>query len=484
MSSFTVRNPARDEAITELKEDTRKDIRAKLLAARQAQKQFKNTSIEKRTAILQKFKRNLRSKRRDLAEILTLETGKPISQSLSEIKAMNQRLDFFIEHTAEQLKTQILTSSPSSSVQEYISYEPLGVLANISAWNYPYFVGSNVFVPALLCGNSVLYKPSEYSSMTGLEIAKLFTESDLMPNVFQVILGKGEVGEALLAEELDAVFFTGSYRTGKKIAQALAPKMIPMQLELGGKDPAYVHKDVDVSASALSLAQGAFYNNGQSCCAVERIYAHTDIYSDFVREFAKAVAAFPLGDPMQSETFLGPLTRKEQIPYLEEQLEDALSKGAKLCWGRALSLKNKADQIQSIEPESEPELTKFESPERGYYFSPRVLTEVNHQMKIMKEETFGPLIGIQKVENEKEALDLMQDTEYGLTAAVYSKDKLLAETMLKEMESGTVYWNVCDRVSPYLPWSGRKHSGIGSTLSFLGIRAFLKNKAWHCLPLK
>ncbi|MEM9165325.1 MAG: aldehyde dehydrogenase family protein, partial [Cyanobacteria bacterium P01_F01_bin.4] len=306
-----------------------------------------------------------------------------------------------------------------------------------------------------LTGNAVLYKPSEIASMTGRAIADLFHRAGVPEAVFSSIVGTGLTGAALLDQPIDGVFFTGSYATGQKIAAVVAPKLIKLQLELGGKDPVYVCDDVDVAAAAAGLADGAFYNNGQSCCAVERLYVHEKIYDPFVEAFVQTVQGFKLGDPADPDTYLGPLSRKPQRQVIEQQIQAALAQGAQLQYGG-------------------------QRPDRpGWYLAPTVLTDVTHGMSVMREESFGPVIGIQKVADDATAVARMNDTDYGLTAAVYSDDRDRAVQILSQVNSGSAYWNCCDRVSPRLPWTGRGHSGIGSTLSNIGIAAFLKPRAWH-----
>lgn len=456
MGNLEIINPATNKVIKTVETDSPESIKTKFNRARDAQKKWALTEIDYRIEVIKKFTELVKTKKEKLALVLTSEVGKPITQSFNELNGLLQRLDFFIGHVKETLSDEVVLSDRSQNMEEKIVYEPLGVIANISAWNYPYFVGSNVFVPALLAGNSVLYKPSEFAILTGLEIANMLYESGVPEDVFIPVIGKGDVGSALLSLPLNGVFFTGSYATGKKIAEAVAPKMIKFQLELGGKDPLYVCDDVDVSSVAASAADGAFYNAGQSCCAVERIYVHENIYDDFVNSIVDTVKNFITGEPMDGNTYLGPLTRRElQTAHLEEQVADAVSKGAKVIFGGKRNEK------------------------MFNYFEPTVLVNVNHDMVIMKEETFGPLIGIQKVSNDDEAINLMNDTEYGLTASVYSKDKSRAVNILTKVNAGTTYWNCCDRVSPRLPWSGRRHSGIGCTLSTYGIKAFVQQKAWH-----
>jgi acyl-CoA reductase-like NAD-dependent aldehyde dehydrogenase len=232
--------------------------------------------------------------------------------------------------------------------------------------------------------------------------------------------------------------------------------MVPCQCELGGKDPLYVADDIrDVKSVAAATADGAFYNNGQSCCAVERIYVNEKVYDRYVDEFVKEVKSWKIGSPLQDGVYIGPLSRKEQINILESQVTDAENKGATILTG--------GKKING----------------KGYFFEPTVLINVNHDMTIMKDESFGPVIGIMKVRNDDEAIQFMKDTEYGLTASVYSSEQERAENILRQINAGTGYWNCCDRVSAALPWSGRKHSGFGTTLSHAGLRAFTKPKAYH-----
>jgi len=346
-----------------------------------------------------------------------------------------------------------------NGMEEKISYEPLGAICNISAWNYPYLVGVNVFIPALIGGNAVFYKPSEYATLTGLHIQRMLVESGVPESVFQVVAGKGAVGELLLQLPLDGYFFTGSYRTGRTIAEKVASRLVPCQLELGGKDPLYVMDDVeDIDKVAAAALEGVVYNNGQSCCAVERIYVQEKVYDAFVRSYTEQAKKMVVGDPTDPATEIGPLSRQAQVTFLLDQVGDAVEKGAKLLYGgRRLERK-------------------------GYFMEPAVLVDVHHGMKLMREESFGPVVGIQKVKDDAEAARLMADTEYGLTAAVYSKSYERAEQVLKQLNTGTVYWNCCDRVSAGLPWSGRKHSGLGMTLSYQGIRAFVQPKAYHVRP--
>jgi acyl-CoA reductase-like NAD-dependent aldehyde dehydrogenase len=447
-------NPATEYLIVEIEEDTKAVVGEKFRLLQDIQPAWQKVPLEERIKILQKFSVLLKQNSEELSHTLTSEVGKPLQQSRNEINGAIGRIKWLTENAVRFLSDE--TMKLEEGLEEKISYEPLGVICNISAWNYPYLVGVNVFVPALLAGNSVMYKPSEYATLTGIEIEKLLQQSGLPENVFQLAVGGREVGELLLELPFDGYFFTGSYKTGKYIYDKVATKMVPCQCELGGKDPLYVANDVaDIKSVAAATADGAFYNNGQSCCSVERIYVHEKIYDDYVEAFTKEVKSWKIGMPTDNGIYFGPLSRKEQLEVLQEQVNDALQKGATVITG--------GKRIDT----------------RGYYFEPTILANVSHKMSVMKDESFGPVIGIMKVKNDEEAIKLMQDTEYGLTASVYTSDKQRAENILRQINAGSGYWNCCDRVSAALPWSGRKHSGIGVTLSHAGLRAFVKPKAWH-----
>jgi acyl-CoA reductase-like NAD-dependent aldehyde dehydrogenase len=448
-----VTNPATGEVAATLDSDDAKTVKAKYMQARSAQPRWAQTPLARRLAAIAKFRELVVAETEKLARVLTTEVGKPISQARNELKGVLPRIDFFLAETKKTLKPEKVSSDPA--MEERITHEPLGVVANISAWNYPWFVGSNEFVPALLAGNAVLYKPSEYAAMTGLEIARLLHESGIPEDVFVPLIGAGEVGAALLKQPVDGVFFTGSYGTGRKIAEAVRGRMVKLQLELGGKDPIYVCDDVDIRKAAAGIADGAFYNTGQSCCSVERIYVNERIFKPFVDAFVAEVKGFRRGDPADDKTYIGPLTRAPQLKVLEAQVKDATRKGAKILTGGA--------RVKA----------------RGNWFEPTVLVNVNHSMDVMRDESFGPVIGLMPVKNDAEAVKLMNDTEYGLTAGVYTADRKRAEKILAGVSSGSVYWNCCDRVSPRLPWSGVGNSGVGVTLSTYGIETFTRPKAWH-----
>ena len=447
-------NPATEEIITTIQEDDKASLALKFKKLQKSAKQWSAVPIQKRTEILEKFVSLLKENMEELAAILTSEMGKPLQQSRNEINGAGGKALWLAQHATQYLSEEIM--SVSDQMTEKIVHEPLGIICNISAWNYPYNVGVNIFVPALLAGNAVMYKPSEYATLTGLQIGKYLVEAGVPADVFQVAIGEGDVGRALLDMPFDGYYFTGSYQTGQKIYEHVSKKMVPCILELGGKDPVYVADDVvDVAGAAAGIADGAFYNNGQSCCSVERIYVQSAIYDAFVEAFVAEVRSWKMGSPTEDGVYITVLSRRAQLDVLESQVADALAKGAEvLVGGRRVDRK-------------------------GNYFEPTVLVNVTHDMAVMREESFGPIIGIMRVENDAEAVALMNDTSYGLTAGVYSAGQQRAEAILAQINAGSGYWNCCDRVSAALPWSGRGHSGFGSTLSQVGLRNFTKPKAYH-----
>ncbi|HEY8734171.1 MAG TPA: aldehyde dehydrogenase family protein [Puia sp.] len=447
-------NPATEEIISDIPEDNQETLGTKFLLLKTAQPDWSGSGIAHRVKIMQRFSANLGNQIENIAAVLTSEVGKPIQQSRNEIIGARTRINWLAENAEKYLGEEQMTVT--TGMEEKISYDPLGVVCNISAWNYPWLVGVNVFVSALLAGNAVMYKPSEYALLTGLEIEKLLKQSGVPSDVFQIAIGAKDVGVLLLDLPFDGYFFTGSYHTGKYIYEKCASKMVPCHLEMGGKDPLYVADDIaDIKQVAAATADGAFYNNGQSCCSVERIYVHEAVYDEYIREFEKEVKSWKVGLPTETGVYFGPLTRKAQLEVLEGQVADSISKGARILLG--------GKRIKG----------------KGYFFEPTIVINVTHEMVVMKEESFGPLIGIMKVKNDEEAVRLMSDTDYGLTAAVYSTEKQRAEKILSKINAGSGYWNCCDRVSAALPWSGRKHSGFGVALSHAGLQAFVRPKAWH-----
>ena len=451
--TFEIRNPFDQSIIDTVKLFNKDDIERAVNSGKKAFLAWSHLPLRVRSEKLATFSRLLAENAQKCAELLSREMGKPVHQAKGEVLASLPRVEWFLKNSPGLLDS--VTMASVGSMEEKISWEPLGCIGNISAWNFPYFVGLNVIVPALLTGNTILYKPSEYTTLTGIQIGDLLYQAGIPDDVFQVITGTGSTGKFLSEAELDGMFFTGSVNTGKRISAAISDKMMNSGFELGGKDPAYICEDADLDSVIPNVVDGALYNAGQSCCSVERIYIHESVYDEAIERIQKQVKDLIVGDPGNPDVYMGPLARKEQIEFLNEQIQDALDKGAKLLVKGGVT------------------------GEHEQLFKPVFLTETNHQMKIMKEESFGPVAGIMKVESDDQAVALMNDSDYGLTASVHSKSKSRAQSVMSRLEAGTVYWNCCDRVSANLPWSGRKRSGLGSTLSEPGLRAFVQPKSWH-----
>jgi len=351
---------------------------------------------------------------------------------------------------------------------------------------HPPAQSTNVLAAALVAGNAVLYKPSELTPRTGALLATCFAAAGLPKGLLQVVPSARSYGAPLAAAKGVAMFcFTGSTATGRRAGQAAHRAGTPrVALELGGKDAAYVRADVgDVAAAAAALADGAFYNSGQSCCSVERVYVHTEVYDAFLAAFCAAVAGFRVGHPaLDSAAYITPLARGgAAFQVLQAQLDDALAKGARIAH------RTPAERLPARAAAGPPRAPRpgvgLDPAQRGapvpVYFPPTVLVDVDHSMSVMRDESFGPLIGIQRVSSDGEAAALMDDSSYGLTAAVYSADEAAATAILRSLTVGTAYWNACDRVSPRTPWSGRRDSGVGCTLGEEGLRAFTQPKAFH-----
>ena len=457
MTELIIRDPATGDELERIPADTAASVEAKVRTARGAAADWARLDVAERVRILDGVNTRVDRDREQLARSLTQETGKTLTQARNELAGMQVRLGWIVSVAEQVLADEWVEPWQAPDEQQCVTWDPLGTIACISAWNYPWLVGINVLAPALAAGNAVLYKPSEYAARTGQSIADVFHQAGVPREVLHVCTGGPETGRALIdSPDIDGYFFTGSHATGTRIHRALAGRLIPLQLELGGKDPLYATDDLrGVKAAAAAAVEGAFYHNGQSCCAVERVYVHEAIWDEFVKAFVDGVEALVVGDPLDPSTDQGPLTRAEQVDVLESQVADAVAKGARLLTGGR----------------------RIDRP--GNWFEPTVLVDVNHEMAVMQDESFGPIVGLMKVAHDDEAIQLMNDTRFGLTAAVYSDSFDRAKRILAALDTGTAYWNCCDRLSPTMPWSGRRDSGIGTTLSPIGIRAFAQPRAWH-----
>jgi acyl-CoA reductase-like NAD-dependent aldehyde dehydrogenase/uncharacterized protein YceH (UPF0502 family) len=456
--SLEVHNPATGERIRSVAVTDEREVERKVERARRAQPDWAARRYDERADVLSAFRGLLAAEAEECALITTREVGKPIVQSRNEVRAVLERIDWNIEHAGAVIAAREVTPSGASTVGERVTHEPVGLVAHVSAWNYPYFVGCNTIIPALLTGNAVLYKPSEHATLTGLRLVDIMHRSGVPVDVMQAIVGGGGVGAALVAADVDMVCFTGSYDAGRRDARSVADRLVRLQLELGGKDGAFVCDDVDVESAALAVAEGAFYNGGQSCSAIERVYVHDAIFDRFADALIEVVDSYRIGDPEDEQTDIGPVARTAQLDVLAAQVADAVAKGARVVCGG-----NRIDRA-------------------GSWFEPTVLVDVDPTMSVMRDETFGPVVGVQRVRDDAEAFACLDDAEFGLGAAVFSRDRARAEQILGRLDVGNVYWNTSDRSSVRLPWAGRRHSGLGVSMSESGVRAFVREKAWHLGP--
>ena len=450
-----IRNPADGALIADVATDTAASVRRKVERARAAQPAWAAQGIARRLAAIARFRERIVALHETLARTLTHEVGKPIRQSRNELNGLLTRIDFFLAASRRALRREVVLCDPGQKLDEAITHEPLGVIANISAWNYPYFVGSNVFVPALIAGNAVVYKPSEYATLTGLSIAEMLHEAGVPDDVFVPVIGDGAVGAALSRQPVDGVFFTGSYATGAKIAAIAGKRMVKAQLELGGKDPVYVCDDVDVKAAAAGIADGAFYNTGQSCCSVERIY----VRRVDPRCLRRGVRRGGQGVPDRRPDGRGHLHRRDHPAGAARRAEGA---------GRRCAEARRRPALRRPRDQGQGQLVRAHGAHRR---RPLNGGDARRDLRPADRHPEGG--------GDDAAVALMNDSAYGLTAAVYTRDRRRAGRLLARLNAGSVYWNCCDRVSPRLPWSGVGHSGIGLTLSTYGIQTFTRPKAWH-----
>ena len=442
-----------------LEEDyhTQKDIDETLKKAKEAQKEWAKTSISKRSEYITKFLDALLGKSEDIAKELSYQMGRPVSYSILELRGVKERASYMQEIAQEALKP--FYPEEKKGFERYILKEPLGVVAVLSPWNYPFLTSVNVIVPALLAGNAVILRHSTQTPLVASRYKEAFDEAGLPDGLFSYLhLQHSDASVFMADNRVDGVYFTGSVKGGYEVQKAIINKFIPCGLELGGKDPAYVRSDADVNYSAQNLVDGAFFNSGQSCCGIERIYVHESLYDEFVQKFVQITKEYKLGNPLDKSTTLGPMVKTSAADFVRGQIKEALNKGAK-------SLVD-----ESLFPNSK---------EGTPYLAPTVLVDVDHSMSVMSEESFGPVVGIMKVKDDDEALKLMNDSQYGLTASIWSKDKEAARELSAKIETGTVYLNRCDYLDPALAWTGVKDTGRGVTLSMFGFDHVTKVKSIH-----
>lgn len=431
--------------------------------ARKAFKAYNKShpTLESRRKIISKALDILLERQDELARELTEQMGRPIAYTAKEITTAVKRAEYLNKIAPEVLGKDI-PGEPEPGFRRYLRREPVGVVLVIFAWNYPYLILVNSLIPALLAGNSVILKPSPQTPTIVEHIVDIFQTAGLPGHVIQYLHcgTPTDLRPLILSPDVNHVCFTGSVAAGIAIQQIAASRVsCSVGLELGGKDPAYVRPDVDVAWVAEEIVDGAIFNSGQSCCAIERVYVHEDVHDAFVQEVKKVLAGYKLGDPMDKSTQIGPVVSSRSKEAILAQIDDAKAKGAR-------------DETPENETFSSP-------PKEGNFVAAVLLTGVNHSMAVMKDETFGPVLPVQKVSGDDEAVGLMNDSQFGLTASIWTKDVARGEELTRVVEAGTVFVNRADYPSPDLAWTGWKDSGKGVTLSRFGFEQFVKIKSVH-----
>lgn len=427
--------------------------------ATEAFEKFKKTTLAERKGIIKKALKLLSHKQDVLAIELTAQIGRPIAYTAKEITTACKRGEYLLKISDDVLKDT--DGEAEKGFKRFIRKVPVGPVLVLFAWNYPYLILVNSLIPALLAGNSVILKPSPQTPTIVEHISEIFLEAGLPQNVIQYFhSGSPLIIEAIVRDPRVALIcFTGSVAGGLAVQRAAADRLVNVGLELGGKDPAYVRPDVDVAWAAEEIVDGAIFNSGQSCCSLERIYVHEEIHDVFIAKIQGVLKNYKLGDPFDKETHIGPVVSKRSKATIEAHIKDALEKGAK---------------------DATPPNSSFESPPPdGNFLKPTLLVNVDHSMTVMTEETFGPVIPVMKVKSDAEAIQFMNDSEFGLTASIWTKDTDKGADIAENVDAGTVFVNRCDFPSPDLAWTGWKNSGKGVTLSKFGFEQFVKLKSFH-----
>ncbi|PCJ71577.1 MAG: aldehyde dehydrogenase [Rhodobiaceae bacterium] len=433
------------------------DVDATFTQAAQAQNAWKRVPLKERAALLGKFIDAFVALSDDIVPELAWQMGRPIAYGAGEVKGFEDRARYMISIAEEALAP--VRPAPIDGFDRYIKRDPLGVIFTIAAWNFPYLIAVNSVVPALMAGNTVVLKHSGQTPLCAERMMQAFEQAGAPDALFQILhMDHDLTSRAIQHPACSYVAFTGSVAGGHAIQQAAVNRFIGVGLELGGKDPSYVRADADIAFTVENLVDGAFFNSGQSCCGQERIYVAAEVYDTFVEQFVELTKGYRLGDPLDADTTIGPMVRTRAATFVRGQIADAVRAGAK-----------------SLIPESHYAMSKEGSP----YLGPQVLVDVDHSMDIMTEETFGPAVGIVKVAGDEEALRLMNDSRYGLTASIWTTDVDAAKRIGDDVETGTWFMNRCDYLDPALTWTGVKDSGRGATLSSVGYEFLTRPKSYH-----
>ncbi|WP_299788991.1 aldehyde dehydrogenase family protein [uncultured Shewanella sp.] len=435
----------------------KEEVRASVDRAVKAKLSWKATALDERKLVCQRAIDILLSHKEEVALELSCMMGRPIRYSGGELHGVAERSEYMISICDEVLATRTLLEKPG--LTRYIKREPVGIVLVIAPWNYPFLTAVNAIIPALLAGNCVILKHSAQTPLCAERFYQAFKEAGLPEGIFQFLhLSHESTKELIASEAIDYVAFTGSVQGGVEVEKAAQGRFIGVGLELGGKDPAYVRKDADIEKAVASIVDGAFFNSGQSCCGIERVYVHRSVYDEFVAQAVALTLQYKLGRADDPDATLGPMVRSGAADFVRAQVKEAIAQGAVAHIDESL----------------------FEmSVEGTAYLAPQILTEVNHRMRVMREETFGPVMGIMKVSDDKQALELMNDSEFGLTACIFTKDVETGVALGELIETGTFFLNRCDYLDPALAWIGVKQSGRGCSLSQFGFDNLTRPKSFY-----
>jgi acyl-CoA reductase-like NAD-dependent aldehyde dehydrogenase len=437
---------------------SRAEIESTLAHAVRAQDAWKRVPLAERSAICRRMTDVMVERADAIGTELTWQIGRPVTQSPFEIRrGFQERARYMIDVAGSALADEVM--EPKEGFRRFIRREPLGVVLVLAPWNYPYLASVNTVVPAIVAGNSVILKVSQQTPRVAGHYAEAFRAAGLPDGVFQYLHASHDDLATLIADpRIRFVSFTGSVAGGAAVQRAAGEQFIATNLELGGKDPAYVRSDAPLAATIENLVDGVYFNAGQSCCAVERIYVHQDIYRPFVDGFIDLTRTYRLGNPLQAETTLGPMVRASAAAFVRDQIAEAVHQGA-----RAVIDQREFPAARDGTP----------------YVAPQVLLDVDHRMRVMTEETFGPVVGLMAVKNDDEAVHLMNDSRYGLTASIWTSDADAAIRIGDRVDTGTWFLNRCDYLDPALAWTGVKDSGRGCSLSRLGYESLTRPKSFH-----
>jgi acyl-CoA reductase-like NAD-dependent aldehyde dehydrogenase len=433
------------------------EINEVLRTARRAFSAWRDTPLAERAAILERFCDEFEKRGPQIAPEITWQMGRPARYAPNEVRGMLERARYMIAIAPQALGD--VDAGPKENFRRFVRREPLGVVFTVAAWNYPYLIAVNSVVPALMAGNVVILKHSAQTPLCGERFAECLQAAGLPAGVFQVLHASHEDTDRVIRDpRIDFVAFTGSVAGGHAVQRAAASRFIGVGLELGGCDPVYVRPDANLAHAIENIVDGAYFNSGQSCCGLQRIYVHERVYGAFTEGFIELTRKYQLGDPTDAATTLGPLVRTAAAENVRAQIASSVAAGA-----------------QAVIDERQFARSQPGTP----YLAPQVLLDVNHGMSVMREEIFGPVAGIMKVRSDDEAVDLMNDSDFGLTAAVWTEDADAAEALGQRVQTGTWFMNRCDYLDPALAWVGVKDSGRGCTLSVVGYEHLTRPKSFH-----